>query len=159
MRRNKFKKYLKNINELKASKDSKKMIEYVLIKLNKIKCELIIISLNKKNNNKLKHNNDCNLLYNLVASEIAKNLNIKNNIRVYIDKSKNQREIEKFNNIFLNSIKNPKNHNIEIYHEKSYYIKGLQIVDYLAWSYFQKYEKQNNSFVRKINKTCIIIEI
>ena len=75
MRRNKFKKELKNASEIKANKSSHNVISYILEKLNEAKnIKVLYVILEKKRliSEYLKNNKD--KLYNYVAGKLAKQL-------------------------------------------------------------------------------------
>ncbi|WP_409200274.1 DUF3800 domain-containing protein [Methanobrevibacter sp. DSM 116169] len=157
IRRYKFKKQLNSISELKDPKDPKEIIEYLLRKLNEKDYKIIATVFNKKNIYKYDYDNNYQLLYDNIASEIAKKLEINDNLQVYVDRSKKPNEIVNFNKTFKNNIYNPNNYNINITHEDSMSLKGLQVADYVAWSIFQKYERNNPYFIDILNKKNIIL--
>ena len=100
-----------------------------------------------------------NLLYDSVVYEIAKNLKISNNLEIHIDKSKTQHHIEKFNYRFRNNIKSNPGYKLKIHHSYSEKWAGLQFADLIAWSYFQKYERNNSFFVNLIKVNSYVIEV
>lgn len=158
MRRNKFRKQLNDVSELKASKDPEEIIEYLLRKLDEKDYKIIAIIFNKKNIYKFDYQNSFPLLYDIIASEIAKKLEINDNLEIYIDRSKKSNEIADFNKRFKNNIHNPNNYKINITHEDSMFLKCLQIVDYVAWSFFQKYERNNSYFINLLSKDKIVLK-
>src|SRR3989344_1192181 len=108
MRRNKFKKELKKASEIKANKSSKKVILYMLQKLNSIldaKIYYIVLEKSKLYSNYLKE--DKHKLYNFVAGKLAQNLIFDNTIlEIKIDKSKGNLFLqEDFNNYFEQKLK------------------------------------------------------
>jgi len=155
MRVGKFKKQLKNENELKGSVISPKIITHSIDKLNEKKNQvsIYITILNKKNINY----EDNVLLYDYAVSKIAKNLKPKSNLEICIDKSKSKKQIKNFNNTFKENFSS--NYKININHEDSTKKSGLQFADIIAWSYFQKYEKNNSYYTDLIKISSYIIEI
>jgi len=154
MRRNKFKKELKKASEIKANKSSKKVILYMLQKLNSIldaKIYYIVLEKSKLYSNYLKE--DKHKLYNFVAGKLAQNLIFDNTIlEIKIDKSKGNLFLqEDFNNYFEQKLKEKcKNINCKIEHSYSHSWSGLQFADILAWSCFQKFEYNNEEYLKEI---------
>ena len=108
---------------------------------------------------KLNFSNDKKKLYDLVASEIAKQIGIKNHLEIIIDISKKKSEIKKFNKIFESCLNNKNNFRINIQHSHSHSYRGLQVVDCVAWSYFQKFENNNDEYVQLSNLKTKIVKI
>ena len=68
-----------------------------------------MIIFDKKNKYKINYNNNNNLLYNIIASKLAKKLYITNKTSIIIDKSKNKEKYrQEFNNLFIPSLNNHK---------------------------------------------------
>jgi len=116
----------------------------------------VIIVFNKENKDKIKYsnnnnnNNNNNELYDIIASELAKMITIKQKTSIIIDKSKTKHsDIKLFDKYFIENLNNNLNFPIEISHLSSTNSKGLQIIDIISWSYFQNYEKNNEEY--KIN--------
>ena len=148
MRRNKFKKQLKEAMEMKADKSSNAVIKHMLLKLNDVKdAKVFYIVLEKK---KLFSNflrSDKHKLYNYVAGKLARNIGLnKMDILIKIDKSKGKQILrEDFNNYFVNCMKEKSD--IKIEHSYSHAWSGLQFADILAWSCFQKFEHNDGEYV------------
>ena len=53
---------------------------------------------------------------------------------------------EKHSNDFLHSLENDNSLNIEVDIKAPYEDKGLQVVDFVSWSFFQKYERENTEY-------------
>ncbi len=158
MRRNKFKKELKCMKEIKAAECSKNLILHMLNEVNKLNCEIYCIILNKKEVPRSKYT-DKNKLYDFVVGKIAKELKIDSKIEVRIDKSKGKIKDQKiFNKYFMNKI-NFSDEHINIYHSHSHSWSGIQFCDVLAWSYFQKYERNNPVYVNMIKTNLKVIKI
>ena len=153
-RRN-YKKKLGNSNEIKGTKTKRNIKKKILKELNKIDYQGIIIVFEKKQKYKINYHHNNNLLYNIIASKLAKELTITNKTSIIIDKSKNkEKDQQEFNALFLPNLNNPKNHPVTIIHEDSKKEKGLQIADLLSWSAYQSVEHRNDEFINLIkNKT------
>ena len=120
---------IKESKELKATESSIELNKYIIKKLNETNTEIFSVILKKENRYKLNHNDNKNRLYDLVASEIANQIMVKNHLEIRIDKSKTKNEIQRFNEIFENSLNNKNNFKITINHNYSHNYRGLQIVD------------------------------
>lgn len=136
--REQHKKELGNFNEIKGTKTKAHIKKKILKNLNKIDYHSAIIVFDKKNRYKINYHHNNNLLYDIIASKLAKELLITNNTSIIIDKSKNKEKYQRnFNELFLPNLNNPKNHPVTIKHEDSKNEKGLQIADLISWSVFQ----------------------
>jgi len=155
MRRNKFKKELRKMNELKAYKLYKHIKIHMLEKLNSVTgAKIFHVVLEKK---KVVSNfliNDKNKLYNFIAGNLAKNIIMNNlDVEIKIDRSKGNVLLQKdFNDYFkilledgCDGIK------CSIEHSYSHSWSGLQFADLLAWSCFQKFERSDSSYLEKLN--------
>ncbi|PIV45051.1 MAG: hypothetical protein COS25_01880 [Candidatus Nealsonbacteria bacterium CG02_land_8_20_14_3_00_37_10] len=150
MRRNKFKKELKNAQEIKANKSSKEIIEFMIRNLNHVKGAklfYVILEKGKIKSNYLMENK--NRLYNYVAGKLTKHMMLENfDVEIRIDKSKGKQLLrEDFNNYFKAKL-HEKSSTIkaEIYHSYSHSWSGLQFADALSWSCFQKFEHSNSRY-------------
>lgn len=154
MRRNRFRKKLRKASEIKANKSSPDIILFMLKKLNEIKgikIYHIVLDKSKLYSNYLKE--DKHKLYNFVAGKLAQNIVFEDcNIEVKIDKSKGSLFLqEDFNSYFEKRLKeNCKNINCKIEHSYSHSWSGLQFADIVAWSCFQKFEHNNESYLNEI---------
>ena len=155
MRRNKFKKELATMNELKAYKLYDYIRIYMLKKLNSIsnvKIFYVILEKRKVFSDYLK--SDKHKLYNFIAGKLAKNILMNDsNVDIKIDKSKGNIFLQKdFNDYFkkiLEEISDGVKCKIE--HSYSHSWSGLQFADLLAWCCFQKFEKNDNSYLEKLD--------
>jgi len=151
MRRNKFKKQLKGVKEIKANSSSAELIKYTLRQLNTIpdaKVSYIILEKQKCYSSYLL--SDKHKLYNFVAGKLAEHIILDNvDLVVRIDKSKGKQILrDDFNNYFEKKLNgNSKLKNIEIYHSYSHAWNGIQFADVLAWSKFQKVEHKKHEFM------------
>ncbi len=153
MRRNKFKKELSKSNEIKANKSSIAVKIHLLKELNKIRNARIYCSvLNKSYINSQFLIDDKNKLYNYVAGNLAKQIKIKGQLEVRIDKSKGKQLLrDEFDTYFKNKLElNCELQKIDLFHSYSHSWAGLQFADMLAWSYFQNFEHKNDTYVNLI---------
>lgn len=152
-----FKKQLRNSNEIKGNNTPNYIIKKILKRLENIDYEAVIIVFNKENKDKIKYSNN-NELYDIIASELAKMITIKQKTSIIIDKSKTKHsDIKLFDKYFIENLNNNLNFPIEISHLSSTNSKGLQIIDIISWSYFQNYEKNNEEFIKLIKNSNVKI--
>jgi hypothetical protein len=122
---------LKKLNEISNAK-----VFYVVLEKKKIFSEFL--------------KNDKHKLYNYVAGKLAKNINLDNvDVEIKIDKSKGKHLLQQdFNNYFKRCL-NEKNIciNCKMEHSYSHNFAGLQFADILSWVCFQKFEKNDSSFI------------
>ena len=154
--RKKYKKQLEEANEIKGSKTPPHIIKKTLNRLNSIDYKTVIIVFDKQYKYKIDFKSNNNYLYNILASELACEININSSTVIYIDKSKNKEsDINIFNKIFLDKLNNFKGFHVKINHVNSVNYKGLQVIDLIVWSVFQSVEKNNNEFVALIENKNI----
>ena len=123
----------------------------ILKKLNNIGYEVFIIVFDKKNRYKIGYEHDNKETYDILASKLAKLINIDKPTFIFIDKSKNKpEEINNFNQLFLNNLNNIQKQPIKIEHADSMHYKGLQMADLISWSTFQNFENENPEFLDMI---------
>src|SRR3989344_5968557 len=154
MRRNKFKKELSKMNELKAYKLYDYIKIYMLKKLNslqKVKVFHIVLEKRKVFSNYLKE--DKNKLYNFVAGKLANNILMSDtNVEIRIDKSKGNIFLQRdFNDYFRKMLEQRSDGmKCKIEHSYSHSWSGLQFADLLAWCCFQKFENNDPSYLEKL---------
>ena len=157
-RRN-FKNKMLTSNEIKGGNLPYELKIKILEKLNNINCEVFILVLDKENRYKIGYGNN-KKAYNILASMLTKLINIYKPTFIFIDKSKNnQKEIDNFNELFLNNLNNIKKQPLKIEHADSRHYKGLQMVDLISWSTFQNFENNNPEFLDMIKNKVIKIEM
>ena len=155
MRRNKFKKQLSKMNELKAYKLHEFIKFYMLGKLNlvsNVKIFHVILEKKKVFSDYLK--NDKHKLYNFIAGKLAKNILMGDiDIDIKIDKSKGNIFLQKdFNNYFKRKLEECSDIiKCKIEHSYSHSWSGLQFADLLAWCCFQKFEKEDSSYLERLS--------
>ncbi len=154
-RRNKFKKELSKVNELKAYKLPDYIIIHMLKKLNSVsnmKVFHIILEKRKVFSDYLK--NDKHKLYNFVAGKLAKNILMNDiDVEIKIDKSKGNIFLQKdFNDYFRKMLEEGcERVKCKIEHSYSHSWSGLQFADLLAWCCFQKFENNDSSYLEILN--------
>ena len=79
-----------------------------------------------------------------MAGALAEQITLKDSIIIRINKSKGKQVLrQRFDDYFLSNLKKDSiNKKVEIYHSFSHSWSGLQFADMLAWSYFQKFERE-----------------
>ena len=154
MRRNKFKKELSKMNELKAYKLQDYIKIHMLKKLNSIsniKIFHIILEKKKVFSDFLK--NDKHKLYNFVAGKLAKNILMGDtNVEIKVDRSKGNIFLQKdFNDYFRKMLEEgSEGMKCKIEHSYSHSWSGLQFADLLAWCCFQKFENNDPSYLEEL---------
>ena len=138
-------------NEIKGGNLPYDLKIKILKKLNNIGYEVFIIVFDKKNRYKIGYGHDNKETYDILASKLAKLINIDKPTFIFIDKSKNKlEEINNFNELFLNNLNNIQKQPIKIEHVDSMHYKGLQMADLISWSTFQNFENENPEFLDMI---------
>lgn len=150
-----YRKQIGDSNEIKGVRTPNHIKKKIFKKLNNNDYIVYSIIFDKIDRYLLKHNYSNNQLYDLIAFRLANMITINHNTDIFIDKSKaKKQEIEEFNKKFIENLNNPKEYKLTIKHANSIHYKGLQIVDLISWSIFQKYENNNDEFNNLIkNKT------
>ena len=138
-----FKKKMLTSNEVKGGNLPYELKIKILEKLKNMDYEVFIIVFDKENRYKIGYG-DNKKAYDILASRLAKLINIDKPTFIFIDKSKNkQEEIDNFNEFFLNNLNNIKKQPITIEHADSMHYKGLQMADLISWSTFQNFVNDN----------------
>lgn len=154
--RRKFKKELGNFQEIKENKTKNFIIKKLLTKVNSLNSEIFIIVFDKKDKYKINYKNDFNVLYDIIASELAKEIKITKSTLIIVDTCKPKKKlVNNFNQRFLDKINNSKNHQINIIHQNSINQKGLQVIDVIVWAAFQYMEHNNSEFIDLIENKKI----
>lgn len=150
-----FKKKMLTSNEVKGGNLPYELKIKILEKLKNIDYEVFIIVFDKENRFKIGYV-DNKKAYDILASRLAKLINIDKPTFIFIDKSKNkQEEIDNFNELFLNNLNNIKKQPIKIEHVDSMHYKGLQMADLISWSTFQNFENDNPEFLDMIKNKVV----
>lgn len=153
-RRDKYKKRLKNVKEIKAYEIDKRMIKDLLSVLNKMEVKIYSIFYNNKKN--ILKNNTKNEIYQYLILELLKLAKLDSiRINLFIDKFL-PKSIEK---TFTNDVGNfLKINNSNVSCEDSENNIGIQFVDLVSWSTFQYLERDNKLYLRIIEDKCILTE-
>ena len=150
-----FKKKMLTSNEVKGGNLPYELKIKILEKLKNMDYEVFIIVFDKENRYKIGYG-DNKKAYDILASRLAKLINIDKPTFIFIDKSKNkQEEIDNFNEFFLNNLNNIKKQPITIEHTDSMHYKGLQMTDLISWSTFQNFENDNPEFLDIIKNKVV----
>ena len=150
-----FKKKMLTSNEVKGGNLPYELKIKILEKLKNIDYEVFIIVFDKENRFKIGYG-DNKKAYDILASRLAKLINIDKPTFIFIDKSKNkQEEIDNFNELFLNNLNNIKKQPIKIEHADSMHYKGLQMADLISWTTFQNFENDNPEFLDMIKNKVV----
>ena len=150
-----FKKKMLTSNEVKGGNLPYELKIKILEKLKNMDYEVFIIVFDKENRYKIGYG-DNKKAYDILASRLAKLINIDKPTFIFIDKSKNkQEEIDNFNEFFLNNLNNIKKQPITIEHADSMHYKGLQMADLISWSTFQNFENDNPEFLDIIKNKVV----
>ncbi|WP_406536225.1 DUF3800 domain-containing protein [Methanobrevibacter sp.] len=150
-----FKKKMLTSNEVKGGNLPYELKIKILEKLKNIDYEVFIIVFDKENRYKIGYG-DNKKAYDILASRLAKLINIDKPTFIFIDKSKNkQEEIDSFNELFLDNLNNIKKQPITIEHADSMHYKGLQMADLISWSTFQNFENDNPEFLDIIKNKVV----
>ena len=150
-----FKKKMLTSNEVKGGNLPYELKIKILEKLKNMDYEVFIIVFDKENRYKIGYG-DNKKAYDILASRLAKLINIDKPTFIFIDKSKNkQEEIDNFNELFLNNLNNIKKQPITIEHADSMHYKGLQMADLISWSTFQNFENDNPEFLDIIKNKVV----
>jgi hypothetical protein len=155
MRRNKFKKELRKINELKAYELYDHIRVYMLKKLNAVRgVKIFHVVLEKKKVFSDYLKGDKHKLYNYIAGKLAKNILMNDiDVDIKVDKSKGNVFLQKdFNNYFRKMLEEGSDGlKCKIEHSYSHSWSGLQFADLVAWCCFQKYEHNDSSYLELLN--------
>lgn len=99
--RRKFKKELGNFQEIKGNKTKNFIIKKLLTKVNSLNSEIFIIVFDKKDKYKINYKNDFNVLYDIIASELAKEIKITKSTLIIVDTCKPKKKL--VNNLIKDS--------------------------------------------------------
>ena len=132
--KNTYRKYKKihKMNEIKGTTAPEDVKKDIFKRLNNIDYQDFIVVFDKQNMYKIDYKYNINLLYDILASQLAKIIPIEDRTTIFIDKTKNKNQINNFNNLFKSKLNNTKNFPVEIKHVNSLNYKGLQIADLIS---------------------------
>jgi hypothetical protein len=118
-------KNIRDMNEIKGTTTPKNVKKDILTRLNNIDYQAFIIVFDKQNMYKINYNYNINLLYDILASQLAKTIPINEKTIIILDKTKNKNQIDDFNRLFNDKLINPKNYTVKIKHVNSVNYKGI----------------------------------
>ena len=133
------------VQELKGSKTNIKVKQYFLSKIKDIEFKIYSYTLNKRMVYK-ELTNKKGIIYNYIARLVLDKIKLYNDLRsinFIIDRSKNKKEIEEFNNYIIIQFKKKVGLSTKLYinHQLSHETPGLQAADMFSWGVFRKYKK------------------
>lgn len=157
--KNTYRKYKKihRMNEIKGTTTPNDVIKDIFKRLNNIDYQAFIVVFDKQNMHKIDYDHNINMLYDILASQLAKIIPIDDRTTIFIDKTKNKNQIDNFNNLFKNKLNNRKNYPVEIKHVNSVNYKGLQIADLISWSSYQTVEYKNPELFKIVENKSVRI--
>lgn len=151
VRTRKLKKKYKDLSELKGNNSSDAIRKVVLEKLGKLNIEIYILALNKKEVydylKKKKHK-----LYNYIASLILNECVITDDrVELIADNRGGQILAKEFSDYVKRKFgERNQRCKLSIVHLDSKKDGGLQMVDFISWAVFRKYEHKDDRFYRII---------
>jgi len=150
MRRHKYRKQLRKAREIKANKTKKEIILHMLKELNGVpEARVFVVVLEKRKvySEYLKSNK--HRLYNYVAGKLAESIVLKEvDLEIRIDRSKGRILQDDFNQYFCRKLESCSgNAHRTVFHSYSESWPGLQFADVLSWSFFQKFEHNDDTYV------------
>ena len=150
IRQRKLKNKLKELSEIKANNSSNPIRKKVLNDLMKLDCEFHIILVDKTMVRSYLFDKK-NKLYNYIAGLLMDHIPMKyKKINLIIDKKDTNAFLRNDFDSYLKEYKTPWNKQIEIKHLESHQNRGLQAVDFIAWSVHRKFNLNDDSFLEII---------
>lgn len=159
IRKNYFnKKSMKELVEIKAGNTQPRIRKKILEKISSHNVEVFSIIVDKYNVYSYLRN-EKHKLYNYITSLILGECSLNcYKLNIVIDRSKNKRSLrDDFDSYIRSNIKKKSDCKVEIIHEASHNSGGLQVVDFISWSIFRKYE-HNELWYYNLIKSKIIVE-
>ena len=138
----------KHLQELKGSKTEFKIKKYFFEKVKNNGWEIFTLALNKSRvRDNLKSKKGKKKLYNFLSRFLIEKMtqllyDSKQNVELFVDRSKNSEEIRDFNEYLGNQLEAilPLDISLHIYHLSSSESFELQAADMFCWGVFRKYE-------------------
>lgn len=140
----------KSDKELKGARTAFYVKEYFYRYLEDVDIQVYTLILNKlRVHERLRQ--EKHRLYNFVARIVIDKLPVEDantRIYLYLDKSKNKREVKYFNDYLFSQLEGRLEPTIplEIYHKSSEEEPGIQAVDMFCWGIFRKYERKDEEW-------------
>ena len=92
-------KNIRDMNEIKGTTTPENVKKDILTRLNNIDYQAFIIVFDKQNMYKIDYDYNVNLLYDILASQLAKTIPINEKTIIILDKTKNKNQIDDFNRL------------------------------------------------------------
>lgn len=159
LRKGKFSRELSKAKEIKANKSSKRLIIDVLKRFSKSEWTYAkSIILDKKQIRHKQQYANKDVLYNFVCGHLSNIAIDTKKLNVRIDRTNGKQiRIEEFNEYMKRKFKEVQwTRNIEISHVNSESSRGIQIADVISWAVFQKFEHDNEFYIKLIEKKTSI---
>ena len=151
VRRHKFHKILKTQKEIKGYKSCDELIFYLLEKSKTINYETCSIVFDKKKpkNKLLLQNYHQDKIYSKMVFRLLKIINITDYFNLILDQFILPSNEEKFKKTLIEKF-GETIYKSKIRHSNSEKWKGIQFVDLIAWSCFQRFERNNTEYLEKL---------
>ncbi|MGL6298108.1 MAG: DUF3800 domain-containing protein [Methanobacteriaceae archaeon] len=160
IRNGKFKKELKNVNEIKAYSSSKLLRIYLLKYVENMGFKSYSIIVNKRNpkNFRILESIEVSDIYMVVVIELLKKIEISDNFELRVDRFVLKKHENLFNKIVISSLSSDVHTGSEyklskIKHSYSEKWSAIQIVDFISWSIFQNFERKDNAYIKILKNT------
>lgn len=151
------------VEELKGEQTDLNIKKYFYKQVEDIKFALYSVTLNKLRVYE-RLTRDKSRVYNFIARQVFDRIPFEkaNNTRIIltIDKSKSKKGIKEFNKYIIRQLEGRIEPNIplDIYHEDSKKIGGLQTVDMFVWGIHRKYELNDQNWHKIFKKKKIALD-
>jgi len=151
VRRHKFHKILKTQREIKGYKSSDELVFYLLKKSNEINYKIYTIVFNKKkhSNKVFLENHNQYHIYSQLIFTLLNNINLKTDFILTLDRFISPINDENFKKAMIKELEKTVR-NSKIHHSNSEKWKGIQFADLIAWSSFQKFERNKTKYLEKL---------
>lgn len=158
VRRHKFRKILKNQKEIKGYKSPDDLIFYLFKKSEIIDYEVysIVFNKNKMENKLLLENHSKDYIYSKLVFKLLNNISLENNFTLILDRFILPTNEKKFQKSMIDEL-GGNIHKSKIHHSNSEKWKGVQFADLIAWSCFQRIEKNRTMYLEKLKNKHEII--
>jgi len=158
VRRHKFRKILKNKKEIKGYQSLDGLIYYIFKKSEIINYEAysIVFDKKKRNNRLLLKNHSQRYIYSKMLIKLLNNINLKNEFILILDRFILPIDEKKFKKTMVEEFRS-EIHKFKVQHSNSEKWKGIQFADLIAWSCFQKIERNKAEYLEKLKNNHKII--
>ncbi|MCL2687461.1 MAG: DUF3800 domain-containing protein [Methanobrevibacter sp.] len=151
VRRHKFHKILKTQKEIKGYKSSDELIFYLFEKSEQIDFKAYSIVFDKKEitNRLMLNNHNQYSIYSKLVFKLLKGINLKNNFNLILDQFILPTNEKDFKKTMIDELGHLV-HKSKIHHSNSEKWKGIQFADLIAWSCFQRFERNKTKYLEKL---------